>query len=272
MSLGSWIDFDSISGWTVVWLVVTGVATWLAARYGRRAVGRVLGRVDGLSDDYSVTAARIAGYLVVLLGIGIALTILGANVQPLLAIVLIVGIVAFLALRGVADNFGASLVLQTRKPAHLGDMVESLEHTGTVVELNGRSVVLRTFDGRLVHLPNGKVLSEPLVNRTPTTGNRSEIEIRTTALDHVDTLRDPLLATTRHTAGVRPDPPPDLVWVASSPGRLVGRLRLWHAPADGTSVVSAVVLSASGVLRDAGLDASLSAPPPPPSLSPAPEL
>ncbi|MGC5168061.1 mechanosensitive ion channel family protein [Luteimicrobium sp. DT211] len=272
MKIGSWIDFGAISGWTIVWLVVVGVATWLAARYGRRAVVRLLGRVDGLSDDYAVTAARLAGYLVVLLGIGTCLTILGANVQPLLVVTLIVALVAFLALRGVADNFGASLVLQTRKPVRLGDLVDSLDHTGTVVELNGRSMVLRTFDGRVVHLPNGKVLSEPLVNHSSRTGNRSEVEVRTTALDHVDALRDTLLGTVRHTAGVRPDPPPDLVWVASSPERLVGRLRFWHGPGSGTSVASAVVLAASAALREAELAASLSAPPPPPALSPPPEL
>ncbi|GMA23279.1 hypothetical protein GCM10025864_10380 [Luteimicrobium album] len=98
MSIGSWIDFDSMSGWTVVWLVVTAVATWPAARYGR------------------------------------------------------------------------------------------LVH--------------------LVHLPNGRVLFEPLVNHASSSGNRSEIEVRTTALDHVDGLRDTLLGAARHTSGVRSDPRP----------------------------------------------------------------
>jgi small-conductance mechanosensitive channel len=272
VSIGSWIDFDSISGWTIVWLVVTAVATWLAARYGRRAVARLLGRVEGLSDDYTVTAARVAGYLVVLLGIGLALTILGADVQPLLVLALIVGLVAFLALRGVADNFGASLVLQTRKPAHLGDLIESLDHVGTVVELNGRSVVIRTFDGHLVHLPNGKVLSEPIVNFSSPTGNRSMIEVRTTEVERVDELRDVLLGAVRHTNGVRTDPPPDLVWVGSSPDRLVGRLRVWHAPPEDTAVISAIVLAASEALRDADLAATLLAPPPPPPFTPPPTV
>ncbi|HWK92920.1 MAG TPA: mechanosensitive ion channel domain-containing protein [Luteimicrobium sp.] len=272
MNIGSWIDFDSISGWTIVWLLVTAVATWLAARYGRKAVARLLARIDGLSTDYSVTAARLAGYLIALLGIGTGLTILGANVQPLLILVLIVGVAAFLALRGVADNFGASLILQTRKPAHIGDLVESLGYLGTVVELNGRSVVLRTFDGHLVHLPNGKVLAEPLVNRSSPTGNRSMIEVRTTELKRVDELRDVLLGAVRHTNGVRTDPPPDLVWVGSSPDRLVGRLRVWHAPPEDTAAISAIVLAASEALRDAGLAVTLLAPPPPPPFTPPPAL
>jgi len=68
----------------------------------------------------------MAKYFVLVLGIGIAISILGAPIQPVLAAAIIVAVVIVLALRGVADNFAAGVVLQSRKPIRVGDFVASL--------------------------------------------------------------------------------------------------------------------------------------------------
>ena len=83
--------------------------------------------------------------------------------------------VLVLALRGIADNFAASVVLQARHPIALGDEIESGDFVGVVTELNGRSVVIRTVDGRTVHVPNGEILQERLVNNSTHGARRSEI-------------------------------------------------------------------------------------------------
>ncbi|MFD6175993.1 MULTISPECIES: mechanosensitive ion channel domain-containing protein [unclassified Isoptericola] len=133
-----------LSGWHVVLALLSVVLGWLLGRFSARGVFALVGRVQGLAPELPPIAARAVRYFFVLLGVGVALAFLGANLQPLLAGVLIVGVVGVLALRGVADNFGASVVLQTRMPIRLGDEVETQDWHGIVTEMNGRSVVLRT--------------------------------------------------------------------------------------------------------------------------------
>jgi hypothetical protein len=63
---------------------------------------------------------RLTKYLVYAVGVGVAVAVLGASLQPILAAVVIVGVVMVLALRGIADNFASAIVLQTRRPVQLG--------------------------------------------------------------------------------------------------------------------------------------------------------
>lgn len=116
--------FDgSISAWNAVLAVLILLASWVFWRITRRNCYRLLERVGGLSEHLRLLAARIAGYAVLLLGIGVALSVLGARVQPLLAVALLVGVVLVLALKGIADNFAAGVVIQTRQPIRLGDEI-----------------------------------------------------------------------------------------------------------------------------------------------------
>ena len=65
-----------------------------------------------------------------------------------ITVAIVFGVILALALRGIADNFAAGIVLQTRRPIHIGDEVESLGYVGNVLEMDGRAVVIETFDGR----------------------------------------------------------------------------------------------------------------------------
>src|SRR5690606_26470012 len=135
---------SDISGWDLLWAVLASLAGWIASIFVFRGLRTLMRRTPNVTESMALLVARIGRYLVILLGIGVGLAFLGVGVQPLLAIVIILGIVAVLVLRGFADNFAAGVMLQTRHPIKLGDEVQSEGVVGTVVELNGRSVVLHT--------------------------------------------------------------------------------------------------------------------------------
>jgi small-conductance mechanosensitive channel len=228
-----------------------------------------VGRISGLSDNLRLVIVRVVKYLVLLLGIGIALTFLGAQLQPLITVMLIVLAVLALTMRGIADNFGAGIVLQTRKPIGPGDEISSQGYTGVVLELNGRSVVIRTNDGRVVHLPNAELLSAPLTNHSEHGVRRSEVEVRLTDPDL--SVSHGLPATTQAVPGVLTDPAADIVLVTVEPSRVVLRLRFWHEPLAYVRVTSAVVEQVGAHLRTGGVDATVtSLQPDPPNTPPAP--
>jgi small conductance mechanosensitive channel len=174
----------------------------------------------------------------------------------------IVAAVIVLALRGVADNFGASIVLQTRKPVRHGDWVDVGGERGCVIEMNARSVVLMTADGRQIHVPNAALLSEPIVNLTIGGGVRTEIELRTAA----ESTRHEAAAVATDAcwlvAGVLSSPAPDILWTASSPDSATCRLRFWTEASQTTRVESEVLDAVTEALAARKIAAWLTSSPP----------
>lgn len=259
-AIAQFFSADDLDGWDVVLAVLTLLATWLATRYARRAALAATARIKGLHPQVRDAVVRAVHYLVLLAGIGVALGFLGAQTQPILTVVVVVGIVLVLTVRGLADNFGAGIVLQTRMPVVVGDEMAFGSWVGTVKELNNRTVILETYDGVRVHVPNSLVISEPLVNGSTPGARRSEVEVRLADLRDDET--DGVLLAVSAVAGVLPAPPPDVLYVSADPDRTTLRLRFWHAPTEGTAVSSAIVAALGATLRPRAAAWAVDAPPP----------
>jgi small-conductance mechanosensitive channel len=247
----------SIDGWDIAFAVVTLVIAWILGRITQRTVLRLAGRVEGISPDLRVLAARLSKYFVLLIGIGIALGFLGAPVQPLLAAVVIVGIVAALALRGIADNFAAGVIIQTRRPIHVGDDIEALGHIGVVRELNSRAVVIENLQGAMVHLPNAKLLDNPIVNHSTRPSRCSEVEVELSSDEEPLELSHAVRASTSGVAGVLAEPAPTVAVTGVEPGKLVAVVRFWHEPASTAGVTGAVIGALAHDFRARGTPATV---------------
>lgn len=271
--LSEFLGTASISGWDLLIAALIAVAGWVISIFVKRGVTALLARTPGITPAVSLLIARVAKYLVILLGIGIGLSVLGASVQPLLAVAIIVGIVLVLALRGVADNFAAGIVLQSRHPLKPGDEIESDDYTGTVIELNGRSVIIRTVDGRTVHMPNGKLLEDPLVNHSAAGARRSDIEVRVlNGVMTIDELAEMLKTATAGVDGVHKREPTQVRIVSVSPQRVTTRVQFWHHPLHGVAVSSDVVQALAAACTDHQLQATVTSKMPEPPLTTAEEV
>ncbi len=261
----------NIDPWMAALALVVMLLAWILSRTARKAMARVLTRLEGLTPELRDLIARAVGYLVIFIGVGIALSLLGAPIQPLLAAAIIIGIVLALALRGIAENFAAGIVLQTRRPIHVGDEVQSLGYVGNVVEMNGRVVVVETFDGRLAHLPNSEVLSEPLVNHTEHGARRSEVEVRVRSRDFEGTGQW-LLDAVGSTAGVMTEPAPEVYLTGVDPVRVTALVHFWHDPNAGLSVRTNVIGALHAAFQEQSEIATIVTPQPATPLAPTPWL
>lgn len=252
-----------ITWWQVFWALLSVLAGWIASRFAKRGVIDLMRHVPTATPAAARFAARFAQYALLLLGVGIALAFLGANVQPVLAIVLVLGVVAALVLRGVADNFAASVLIATRKPVLLGEDItvegpDGEPLTGTVVELNSRAVVFTTPDGRTAHVPNGKLLAETLVNNSRHGGRRSDVQVRVERAgagvdDIATTLRDAAAAV----EGVHEEPGVTVLLAAVSDARVTARVQFWHHPSAALGVTSAMVAGLTASLAEQGWPATV---------------
>ena len=251
----------TIDPWNALLALAVAIVGWILSRITRKAVGKLLTRLEGLSDDLHDLSARAAGYVVLFVGFGIALSIIGVPIQPLLTAVIVIGVILALALRGIAENFAAGIVLQTRRPIEVGDEVDSLDYVGDVIEMNGRAVIIETFDGRRVHLPNSEVLSNPLVKHTDRGARRSEVEVRSRSREFEQTLQD-LADVVAGVPGVLSAPPPVVNLTSIDPVRVTALVQFWHQPSDGLTVRTEVIRAVAAARRGRTEMATIVTPPP----------
>jgi small conductance mechanosensitive channel len=157
------------------------LAFWLIARVVRRVTHRIMARV---SDHPAFTDLVTNLVFLAILAVGTFLALgvlrLDKTVTSLLAGAGILGLALGFAFQSTAENFVAGAIMAFRRPFRIGDIIEVADHTGVVEHLAMRATVLRTFDGRQVLIPNGKVFNNPIVNHTDRLLRRIDIEIGVT--------------------------------------------------------------------------------------------
>ena len=270
MNLADFFASNTITPAAAVIAVLVVVAGWIVSSLAKKWSLALLRKVQGLSDAAATLAARVLRYALLLLTVGIALTVLGAPLQPVLAAVIIVAAICFLALRGIAENFGAGLVIQARRSVKVGDEISVLGYTGVVKELNGRAVVLHTVDGKTVHVPNGDLLQSPVTSDTERGFARSELELRANTGRHYREVQRIAREAVEATEHVRSVPGVQVLLAAHSPGAMTFRIRFWHAPLHRAEMRSACVCALVDAFETTDVAVSVIWIVPPPPLSPAP--
>ena len=267
------VDLQTISGWDIGLAIAVLIAAWIASIFAKKGMIALLGRLQGFSDGAAHLAARVVRYAVILVGLGIAFGFLGASIQPLIAVALVVAAVVLLALRGISANFAAGVVLQTRHPVNVGDEIEVDPYIGTIKELNGRSVVITTRDGRTVHVPNSQLLDQPLVNHSALGHQRSEISVRCHATVHdIDAVTETVTTAIAAVDGVHQSPSIRVLVIGVEPERLSVVARFWHDPIVGPVITSEVVRAAARALADTNSPAVVTSESTAPALIPPPVL
>ncbi|MDW7711042.1 MAG: mechanosensitive ion channel [Deferrisomatales bacterium] len=136
----------------------------LAARAVRRGLlARVLLRVPlGMGQKDAI--ARLAGYLVLVLGFTVVLQTLGIDLTTLTVLAGALGIGIGFGLQNIVSNFISGLIILAERPIQLGDRVEVAGVQGDVVRIGGRSTTVRTNDNIDMIIPNEQFISRQVVN------------------------------------------------------------------------------------------------------------
>ncbi|WP_168583243.1 mechanosensitive ion channel family protein [Gephyromycinifex aptenodytis] len=144
--------------------VAAGVVLSLIARFAVRHL--LLWRGRGPAS--AAVFGRLAAWLVVAVGILAGLTIMFPSVKPvdILGGVGVVSIAAGIAFQTVLGNMFAGIVLLARDRFRVGDQVSVGDHRGTIVSMGLTSSAIRTFDGRLVLIPNAVLHSQMVTVQT----------------------------------------------------------------------------------------------------------
>jgi small conductance mechanosensitive channel len=151
-------------GVRIVLLAVAVLLLLFVAKLASAAVGRSVSRVPDVSHLFKNFLTRAVYWLTFAIGIAIALSFMGVNMGPVLALIGGGSFIAAFALQNTLSNFAAGLMIMIYKPFDVGHVVTLGGITGTVKEVSLVSTTLLTPDNQTVVIPNGSVWNSIITN------------------------------------------------------------------------------------------------------------
>lgn len=146
----------------IVAAIITIIIGMFIARIVSNAINRVLlaRHIDATVADFLSALVR---YGIIAFTLIAALGRVGVQTASVIAVLGAAGLAVGLALQGSLSNLAAGVLLVTFRPFKTGEFVD-LGVMGTVQNVQIFSTTLKTVDGKIVVIPNGKIIAANIVN------------------------------------------------------------------------------------------------------------
>ncbi len=146
--------------------------------------------------------------IILIVGFFVALSALGINIGPVLAIVGAAGFVIAFALQNSLSNFASGILMLVYRPFDTGEVIKVAGIIGKVESMNLLSTQLRTPDNQLVVVPNNSVWGDVIVNVTGITQRRVDLVFGIGYSDDVEKAQTILEDIVNNDIRVLKDPKP----------------------------------------------------------------
>jgi small-conductance mechanosensitive channel len=234
----------------LVVLVTLGVGRWIG---GWAVPGRMR-----LSPMAWGLVRRVIQFAVGVVGLVIAFDLLGVTslVGALLGTAGVAGLAVGFAFRDIIENYLAGVLLSLRQPFRVNDVVAIAEHEGRVVRLTARELVLLTFEGNHVRLPNATVFKSTLVNYTLNPRRLFAFNVGVGVGEDLAAAQRIGIETLDAMKGVMEEPPPFCRVEELGDSAVVVRFHGWvyQEEADFFKVRSEAIRLVKQALEEAGVD------------------
>jgi small-conductance mechanosensitive channel len=206
------------------------------------------GKRSRLDSAQSAMLARVAGMLVVLLGVLIAAVVVFPSFAAgdLITGLGITSIAVGFALKDILQNFFAGILLLWQRPFRVGDQVRIKDFEGTIEEINIRSTQLHTYDGERIVIPNSDVYTNAVIVRTAYDRRRLQLRVGIKATEAIDRARDAIRNAVGNIAVA--EPAPDVRVDSFTAGSVNLAIGIWVKP-DYQSAVTAADATFAAIKR-----------------------
>ena len=120
---------------------------------------------------------QVAYYAVWILGLIVALDAFGFDPQAVATGLGLTSLALGFALKDILSNFISGLLILVLRPFELGDQIIVGETEGNVERIDLRATQLRTYDGRVVLVPNAEVFTSRIINNTAAPIRRGSVAL-----------------------------------------------------------------------------------------------
>ncbi|MGZ0722547.1 small-conductance mechanosensitive channel MscS [Kluyvera cryocrescens] len=154
-------------------IIIVGM---IAARIVSNTVNRLMlaRKIDATVADFLSALVR---YAVIAFTLIAALSRVGVQTASVIAVLGAAGLAVGLALQGSLSNLAAGVLLVMFRPFRAGEYVDLGGVAGTVLSVQIFSTTMRTVDGKIVVIPNGKIIAGNIINFSREPARRNEFII-----------------------------------------------------------------------------------------------
>ncbi len=190
---------------SIILLVVGILLIRLVSRLIRKSFRRY--NVEPSLATFIDSLTKFLLYATLIITIG---TTLGIKTSSFVAIIGAAGIAIGLALQGSLANFAGGVLILVFKPFKVDDLIKVNGCTGIVIKIDILYTRLRTFDNRIITMPNGNVANSDLENMTMLDTRRLEYRLKFDYGTDIKRVREIVTAALKEHPKVLDEPAPDL--------------------------------------------------------------
>jgi small-conductance mechanosensitive channel len=199
-------------------------------------------------------AVKYVGVVVVLIN---AAEAVGFDLSAALGAAGIVGIALGFAAQTSVSNIISGLFLFSEKTFEIGDVLQIENMTGTIESVDLLSVKIRTFDNRLVRVPNETMIKSKMVNATRWPERRLDLKITLPIGVHPVEVEKLLREAASSVPAARAEPKPTFALDALDAAGLRFAFGVWFDKKDYYAFKTTLFATIISKFEDAGLEPTL---------------
>ena len=192
--------------WNLIRFIVILCVSYFGASILANFVRRGASRVKGVSQLLVNFLSSFTKQLSMVVGFIIGLAALEIDITPLIAAVGAAGFVVAFALQGTLSNFASGLLILAYRPFDVGDVIEAAGVSGNVDSVSLFSTHIRTFDNKLMIVPNNDIWGGTITNATASTTRRVDLVFGIGYTDDINEAKNILVKVVKNHPLVLKDP------------------------------------------------------------------
>lgn len=151
------VTLVSIASFLII-IAVSIVISWIVQRMIKRSLGKSFAKKAGTFAAIN----RLVHYLILFIGLGIALQTVGVKMNALFAAGALFAVAIGFAMQNIVQNFVSGIILLVERSIKPGDILEVDNTVVKVIDMGIRTTVVRTWKEEDIIMPNS-ILSQSQV-------------------------------------------------------------------------------------------------------------
>ena len=170
--------------------------------------------------------------LYIALGTMVLAVLIPDAVGGLIALMSVFGLAVSLAFKDSLANLAGGMSVLFTKPFALGDYVQINSAEGTIEEIRLNYTILRTFDNKVVHIPNGDVAKAQIVNSTCKSTRRLDLTFSISYNDNFEKAENLIMEIVQAHPMAHSDPAPVVRMSEHGASAILLGCRVWCSTSD----------------------------------------
>ena len=206
-------------------LIVVAI-TWGIAKGVRFIAFRWAQQTEGDSST-ELLIGRLSYGGVWVIGFIIALGVMGLDFGALLGALGLTSVAIGFSLKDVLSNYISGVILLAARPFRINDQVVIGDYEGTITQIQLRATTMKTYDGRVVYIPNQEVFQASIINNTASPRRRSSVVVGVDYGEDISKALTVIKGVLPQVEGVETTPDPDVLVMELAASTVNLEVRFW---------------------------------------------